>query len=1253
MRCGAHFVAGRTIDHLLDLCYSSYQNPVVLFIPRSLDLYCRVPYCCFPIALNQQQSPSSLATKPPTKNLHSLSFIRHHDSDTSILLDPFDLIKQKKYYFGLDHQVDFKPDNPDTQAKPQDCEMSNRDQYDRRQPAQSTDQETEFTVNVTVTKKASTRTKVTNPTTREENWYSASPPRYDDISLDGRTSPERTVRGGNRREWDNVASRIAARTAGARDTTKRLNRDGSKRAKKSTPRKPVVGLSIDTGVTRHKGDSPLQIPLQGSRKQSGKYKLLADEQQLKDPEQSKQIYIQSSTQAPAYSKNPPIDLGITLGSKLSPETPTILITPALDNRDPDLPGFRGASSIYSRATLAPSHSISNPSIPAFPSDLPYILSTPQPATASAPPYSHENDPVRQQTRESNATAFEEDVYGRKVGRHISTATLFEEDQTPLTAGTAKIDASGHLTIDTAIPPTPRRSRGWWDVIRTPFELSRSFSKFRSPTDGSSTPDVPKMPTDSFVAGRLQERGFPVEIKSDYLARSQSHPDVPEQHKKQSLTESLDLRHSKSAGSLKLGMRATHNSQALRRLESNENLPHVTTEPMPVMKSHFSQDTEYTTFSPSAFSPNDREVPLVLGFNPVSAVEQPKHPFKQDSEGSAGAQSKLVAPPIGQTISSPHQDSPQSASTIFSPVGQIAGVGTVPSAKAIVNDPNNPGEIQGEQSRTLVQSSSFAPTSTRSSFTAQIVKQTPPMSHAPIYFAPPPVAAHRERSPSRSRNMYEASPQYPQGRFSDSTMATEKPKKQKKQKVESRMQYFTICGSKKKDGDAGKDGKKTKKSKRKMWCCCCCFVFLIMVVIAVVLAVLLSRKKHPSSTSTLPSTSSSTFLTITNFPPIPTGALTIARPNLRTSVPGCVSPQAMWSCAVPKEQQEGILPNDPDQPNFAVTINYDESSSRSKIKARSAGSGASAASLWARASLVARDSFSSAAFPPSPAAPLLEEQAFLGNTTDGMVSPFEGEKTPFFMSFRVPTPASSSNAKRAAASGTSTLATDPSATTSGISIPTLTTAIPIPNINPDGTAQPANLLPFPAYQPLRLYNRGQPDEHYGFYTYFDRNIFLKSIKISNKTQSYTQVPADNNGGSTFDGANVRCTWRDTRFKVQIWTNKESSATLLPSAANPKNSSGGDTFSRPGTFPYPVTVSLDRHGGGLTTKMLFCYGLDVSGHIDVNSRQFQREDRAFGGKLVNPAAGPFTSVNVTLADGGPGGLDGGSGGCGCEWANWLAT
>lgn len=87
-----------------------------------------------------------------------------------------------------------------------------------------------------------------------------------------------------------------------------------------------------------------------------------------------------------------------------------------------------------------------------------------------------------------------------------------------------------------------------------------------------------------------------------------------------------------------------------------------------------------------------------------------------------------------------------------------------------------------------------------------------------------------------------------------------------------------------------------------------------------------------------------------------------------------------------------------------------------------------------------------------------------------------------------------------------------------------------------------------------------------------------------------------------------------------------------------------------MPYPVTVTLDRHGGGLTTKMLYCYGLDARGDVVDNEKVFQPENRSFGGTLVNPAEGPFMNVNVSTAMGGPGGIDGGTGGCSCLWQNF---
>jgi hypothetical protein len=358
---------------------------------------------------------------------------------------------------------------------------------------------------------------------------------------------------------------------------------------------------------------------------------------------------------------------------------------------------------------------------------------------------------------------------------------------------------------------------------------------------------------------------------------------------------------------------------------------------------------------------------------------------------------------------------------------------------------------------------------------------------------------------------------------------------------------------------------------------------------------------------------------------------------------------MWSCAVPKEQQTSIAPNQPDQPDFLLHIFYVNSNTSS--------------------------SFAST-FQPSPGPPALDEQAFLGNTTDNNSQPFAGETTPFYITFNPPFAATSTSKKlklkakrqggsdgintsesQLGSSPTSSSLSSERASTSAINtIPDIATAIPLPSTNPDGTALPANLVPFPAYQPVRLYNRGLATEHYGFYTYFDRSIFMKSISIQNSTeQAEGDIPADENGGSAFEGATARCTWSNTRFLVQIWT--RSNAALLPkasasSAPTPTTSALGavETFVRPGSFPYPITITLDRHGGGLTTKMLYCYGLDERGDVKVNEKVFQLENRSFGGMLVNPAEGPFMGVNVSTAQGGPGGIDGGTGGCLCRWKNF---
>jgi hypothetical protein len=1088
-------------------------------------------------------------------------------------------------------------------------------------------------------------------------------------------------RGPARREWDNVAARIAARTAAARHSSKRSSRgDNPSRIQKAAARKHKPGLSIDTTVTRHIGSAPQQLQPKGSRKRaSSGYK------KLDEGTQASEIVPRTTKPQQALPAFEPSSFGASLVSHFSPETPTIVITPALDSRSSRF-GARAASSLYSRATFAPS-SINHDNAPPMPTNMPIFLEKYQPRVDA-----NGNDG----SRDSVATDFEEEEHEQNAKKHeraVSTATVFEEeeDQTPLTVPARNGKNGQDLYIDTAIPPTPRRSRGWWNVITTPFENAKSMSRYlRSPTDGSRTPDVPPLPG-NMMSATQQSKGNTLSPES---ARAAWSPHSQLQNQQQSHNENISIYFNKSAAAGAQSSlpnseksypnpRATHNSQALRRLESDELLISEPVPPLPVPLTRAAKESIH-----DMVSPNEREVPIVLTFNPTFIVNQPSNPYypntTQGSEAAGPGMTMQYQPNsslqshdvpnqstqsnmpglVGQGVAmgsqkkavAEQEQSPQSGLTEFSPVGQIAGTGTVVSSKVVIKDgmealPNT--QTRGFHNHSLSSTS-------RSSLAAEIVKhQSPGMPYrsdqwrSPDYGSPQsgrqkavpqPIQVVAFQPPPRSTSQ-------PPARFSDYTVKTGK--------VKRKPLMFEICVRKPKAPKAPKDSKKTKKSKKR-WCCCClCFILLLLVGVAITLAIILSRK-HASSTRTPTQTQiqtdTSTFITVTNFPPVPTGTLTIARPDLLTSVSGCVNPGTMWSCAVPKEQQASIAPNSPDQPDFVVNIVYDNSSTLStrRLRTRQPSSGTFRARSWVKGALLRdRDASASSTFTPSPAPPTLEDQAFLGKTTDNLTSPFEGESTPFFISFTPPapgTPTSKGKVKRQNSSSPS------SAASSTVNvIPNIATALPLPSSQPDGTAEPANLLPFPVLQPLRLYNRGLADEHYGFYTYFERNIFMQSISIQNTSQQLMgSIPADENGGSTFVGARARCSWRDTRFKVQIWTNKNNSTSLLPppsGSTTAKSSSTTQSFVRPGTFPYPVTITLDRHGGGVSTKMLFCYGMDDRGHIDVNAGQFQPENRSFAGTLVNPALGPFTNVNVTAAQGGPGGIDGGSGGCLCEWSNFL--
>ncbi|KAE8342368.1 hypothetical protein BDV24DRAFT_173925 [Aspergillus arachidicola] len=416
--------------------------------------------------------------------------------------------------------------------------------------------------------------------------------------------------------------------------------------------------------------------------------------------------------------------------------------------------------------------------------------------------------------------------------------------------------------------------------------------------------------------------------------------------------------------------------------------------------------------------------------------------------------------------------------------------------------------------------------------------------------------------------------------------------------------------------------------RRRWYAAIASFFIIIVVVAVILAIMLTRKGDETPVQ-------SQWLNLTGYPPMPTGIATVAGPEPQVQNSGCITPSTLWSCALPYEQQSDNKPYAANQPNFRVEIRFRNGTYPNSTTVTSKSS-------EAKASRRSDNSFS-----PSPSPPDMKDQTFLGNTTDKNSVPYAGEETPFYMTILSPLQMSTSKLSRRSDSA----------------FPNIESLIPSPDLDSDGTAAAAKLYPLPESQPVRLYNRGQDTEHYGFYTYFDRSIFLESSAPLTDSKNDDST-SDANGGPSKAHARVRCTWAQTRFLVQIWTrpgktllSNSSSAITTPTpthtgTSNPTSSNSATDFVRPGSFPYPITITLDRHGGAIKKKMVYCYGMESDQHVNSTEAKLQVEDRGFGGNTINPAPGIFNMSDSALSASGYGGFDGGTGGCSCQWTNWIS-
>ncbi|PWY71834.1 hypothetical protein BO94DRAFT_560282 [Aspergillus sclerotioniger CBS 115572] len=431
----------------------------------------------------------------------------------------------------------------------------------------------------------------------------------------------------------------------------------------------------------------------------------------------------------------------------------------------------------------------------------------------------------------------------------------------------------------------------------------------------------------------------------------------------------------------------------------------------------------------------------------------------------------------------------------------------------------------------------------------------------------------------------------------------------------------------------KEDRKDKKSKKIFaFCCCCCccgrgqskkdkngkvkrrwylaIMTSFLIIIAIILLLVMTLKKKGDSTPV-----QSQWLNLTGYPPMPTGIATIAGPEPQTQVSGCIAPSTLWSCALPPEEQSANAPYAANEPNFRVEILFRN------------GTYPNSTTIASKSSKTLSSRSSDNPYSPSPSPPSLKDQTFLGNTTDNNTVPYAGEETPFYMTILSASHLTSTSTLRLARRSDS-------------SFPNLATIIPSPDENSDGTAAAANLYPQPSSQPVRLYNRGLSTEHYGFYTYFDRSIFLSSLAPVNGSTT-DDDPNDKDGGSNESDARVRCTWSQTRFLVQIWTrsndallknstNASSTTTTSAATATATANSSATYWTRPGSFPYPVTITLDRHGGNAKEKMVYCYGMESNEKINSSDVKLQIENRSYGGQLVNPAPGIFDLYSNSSSD-----------------------
>ena len=918
----------------------------------------------------------------------------------------------------------------------------------------------------------------------------------------------------------------------------------------------------------------------------------------------------------------------------TPETPTILITPAQDGPtwSPLGQHIGRASSVYSQPPQDAFGIYTSKDAPPVPQVPTSVLESENQRIAAQRSY------FSPDSEQDTSWGDDDTKFGSPHKYRItSSCTVFEEDESPVLTRSGRPRSVSAATKDnkhTSVSTVAtRQSKGWWNLIITPFLTRSNTVAMRGVFEDQQPPALPSLAVASAKASeadrdrKLWEKQFsPITpatattINSDDWWEAATIGGESKDKKYEGVSPvAHTARHvaQPSSGTIPFVLSEVAPSRTIHDLASNPSTNYIQSQ----------QNFSLPRVPPAAAISNGRGTAQQASGLPnpsTRVVSQDISPFVQprlvDLNGSP-AQSRPVMPPVmpsareGQSAVQPSPPPP------YSPAPRRYRAILPPHSHREPENPQHPAS-PGPVSPGLEAAMSSQGAIPMSSVPIALASRTPinlnsgypdlpPRSFTPPVFLPPPTSARKAEAKRQRYEKEDAIARKAGGLWRGRGC------------ISNRGCY----------GRGGAEGRK----KRRLY-----FGLIAGFLSVIILIVVLASTLHKKSKTVV---GPSQWLNLTGFPPIYTGLSTVAAPINGEANTGCVVPATQWSCSLPKEQQASVAPNAPNSPNFLLQIQWDNSSAANATFANVTGNPnlvirniignpVSAGYLIRHLLLKARQAVS---FSPNPAPPSFAEESFLGGTTDGIVSADKaGEPTPFYISF-LPTTSISLSKRKPVVHPRADNLSDP--------FPDVSTIIPAPSLNADGTAAPANLLPLPSQQPIRLYDRGLPTEHYGFYSYFDRSIFLKSITAANGTSSTGANPDDENGGSKESEASFRCTWAQTRFLVQMWT-KANSITRLLNATSSSMLPPGQDFTQPGSFPYPITITIDRHGGDPTLKMLYCYSMNDQGGLVATSGHINVENRGFGGTLINPAPNLFSNSS----DPSLGGFDGGTGGCGCQWTNF---